>query len=509
MFGVNPILNKQLFIDFKRGMITNYIIGSLLAVFGVGSVLMFNTLELTYYEGITLFVILLLSLFIMIIFELIIFRQHIKPIQAVFDEDELPRLENVKRAFVQTATFPVLTFKRIMGPHLFGLSVPATIGTIIAIRLDYLHFPTFYIVYAWFGAILIAIMHALIEFFLSQKTIQPILMTLIKSAEKNDHYELKIADRYLVKIKRKILYSSLFLAIYPLFLFSIATQIQLAQLAQDLLLSQFWHWAGIILVAVASFAIYGSILLFRDIKRPMEELEKGFSNVQEGNYQKVDNSYTDEFTKLITGFNHMVSAIEKRDEINKQLLESFFTAFATTLDARDPYTAGHSLRVASYAVKLGKEIGLDPKIIVQLKKSALLHDIGKIGVPDHVLLKDGKLTNEEFELIKRHPTIGEMILNQIQPNEEIAPLIPGVKHHHERYDGNGYPNGLKGEDIPMFGRILAVADAFDAMTSDRPYRKGMPFEKALSILENGKGTQWDPYYVQVFIKIIHHNQDVL
>ncbi|NOU73133.1 HD domain-containing protein [Paenibacillus sp. LMG 31458] len=127
-----------------------------------------------------------------------------------------------------------------------------------------------------------------------------------------------------------------------------------------------------------------------------------------------------------------------------------------------------------------------------LNKTALLHDIGKIGVRDDVLLKESRLTNEEFEQIKLHPVLDESILKQIEPAEAMAPLLPGVRSHHERYNGGGYPDGLKGLDIPEFGRIIAVADAFDAMTSDRPYRKGMPIEKALAILAEGKGTQWDP-----------------
>jgi HD-GYP domain-containing protein (c-di-GMP phosphodiesterase class II) len=120
-------------------------------------------------------------------------------------------------------------------------------------------------------------------------------------------------------------------------------------------------------------------------------------------------------------------------------------------------------------------------------------------VPDSVLNKEGKLSVEEFDLIKLHPVLGESILKQVQPARAMAPLLPGVRSHHERYDGSGYPDGLRGEGIPFFGRIIAVADAFDAMTTDRPYRKGMSFEKALLILRQGMGTQWDPMLVQLFL----------
>lgn len=133
-----------------------------------------------------------------------------------------------------------------------------------------------------------------------------------------------------------------------------------------------------------------------------------------------------------------------------------------------------------------------------LRKTGLLHDIGKIGVPDHILLKDGKLTDEEFSIIQQHPVLGEDILKQIQPAELMSVYMPGVRSHHERIDGKGYPDNLVGEAIPMMGKILAVADAFDAMTSDRPYRKGMAQEKALAILQDGKGTQWESMYVDYF-----------
>jgi len=136
-----------------------------------------------------------------------------------------------------------------------------------------------------------------------------------------------------------------------------------------------------------------------------------------------------------------------------------------------------------------------------LRKSALLHDIGKIGIRDDVLLKEGRLTDEEFQIIQQHPVIGVHVLSQVQLPKTLQPILPGVKYHHERYDGKGYPEGLAGEDIPLFGRIMAIADAYDAMTSDRPYRKGMPVEKALSILEEGMGTQWDATFTRLFLDL--------
>ncbi len=121
------------------------------------------------------------------------------------------------------------------------------------------------------------------------------------------------------------------------------------------------------------------------------------------------------------------------------------------------------------------------------------------------MLKEERLTHAEFEEIKKHPVIGADILSNVQPKEMMEPLIPGVKYHHERFDGHGYPEGLKGEDIPLFGRIMAVADAYDAMTSDRPSRRGMPVKKALDIIEEGKGTQWDPVFAILFLNVMKND----
>jgi putative nucleotidyltransferase with HDIG domain len=179
---------------------------------------------------------------------------------------------------------------------------------------------------------------------------------------------------------------------------------------------------------------------------------------------------------------------------------------SAVLDARDPYTAGHSNRVTAYSLAIGKRYGLSEHDLSLLKKSAILHDIGKIGIPDAILLKDSKISDAEFSEIKKHPEIGANIVQQVQGFSEMSVVIEGIMYHHERYDGYGYPKGIKENNIPLFGRIIAVADAFDAMTSNRPYRKGMPFENALRIIEDGKGVQWDPEISSLFVDLIR--QDV-
>jgi len=184
----------------------------------------------------------------------------------------------------------------------------------------------------------------------------------------------------------------------------------------------------------------------------------------------------------------------------ENIREAYFNTIkvlAAAIDAKDRYTAGHSERVAKYTVTIARQLGLSPEDLTRIEAAAYLHDIGKIGVPDSVLNKDGPLTNEEHELIKQHPLKAAEILGLI--NFPWGNVIPGVRGHHERYDGLGYPDGLAGESIPRDARIIAVADAFDAMTSDRPYRKGLDRNTAITELVSGRQKQFDSEAVDAFI----------
>lgn len=182
----------------------------------------------------------------------------------------------------------------------------------------------------------------------------------------------------------------------------------------------------------------------------------------------------------------------------EQLLVGFVQSLVSTLDAKDPYTRGHSERVALVAQRIGRQLGLSEKDLDDIHLSGLLHDIGKIGVDDSVLQKPGRLTDEEFEQIKKHPTIGYNILYGLK---NLRHILPGVRSHHESWDGSGYPDGLAGEDIPLMARILAVADSYDAMGSDRPYRKGMPLKKLESIFRDGAGSQWDARIIEAYFEV--------
>ena len=174
-------------------------------------------------------------------------------------------------------------------------------------------------------------------------------------------------------------------------------------------------------------------------------------------------------------------------------------AVAETVDARDHYTRSHSKKVSKYAVALAEALNMEPLEINRLGTCALLHDIGKIGISDEILGKKGKLTAEEWEKIKVHPELGASIASRVR---HLSHCIPCILHHHERYDGNGYPKGLKGEEIPLEARILAIADAFTAMTSERPFSKPVSYEEAAEEIKRGAGTQFDPKLAEVFLSVI-------
>jgi putative nucleotidyltransferase with HDIG domain len=210
-----------------------------------------------------------------------------------------------------------------------------------------------------------------------------------------------------------------------------------------------------------------------------------------------------EIRDLTAGFNRAAAAIrEARDGLQGAYVE-FVESLANALDARDRYTAGHSDRVSELACATATALGVTPGEVEKIRIGALLHDIGKIGIADAVLQKTGKLTVEEFALIKQHPEIGRRILEGVQG---FAPYLAAVELHHENWDGTGYPRGQAGEETPLAARIIHVSDAYDAMTTDRPYRLGMSHERALSILREFAGSQFDPGVVEVFTRVAEEHR---
>ena len=193
----------------------------------------------------------------------------------------------------------------------------------------------------------------------------------------------------------------------------------------------------------------------------------------------------------------------QRAEQDRQIILQSMSTFVNFIDAKDPYTKGHSQRVAAIAVALANRLGLDPETVNHVFYAGLLHDSGKISVPDHILKKVGILTSEEYAIMQTHPTHGGEMLKDFTSIEGIR---EGALYHHERFDGKGYPSGLKGLEIPLFGRIICVADTYDAMARDRCYRKHLDKSKILSEFRENSGTQFDPEIAKIMIEMIESNE---
>lgn len=214
---------------------------------------------------------------------------------------------------------------------------------------------------------------------------------------------------------------------------------------------------------------------------------------------KKDGKFDESDLDLINTLSNFIAIAIENARLYTELKETFYVtaeALAETIELRDPYTGGHTKRVKDYSLIIGQTMGFNKAELEKLMLSAILHDIGKIGVRDNVLLKQGSLEKEEFIQMSMHPQNGSALLTHVK---RLKDVIPGVRNHHERYDGTGYPDGLKGSDISIIARIIAVADTYDAMTTDRPYRKGLTQETAFTELDRCSGTQFDPEVVRAFL----------
>ena len=226
---------------------------------------------------------------------------------------------------------------------------------------------------------------------------------------------------------------------------------------------------------------------------------------------------SDKFDQLLLLIESGIKSIEQMNhikEINAELSETYeklehaylesIQTLRYTIEAKDIYTRGHSDRVAAYSVLIGKKVGLSEQDLKTLQIGGLFHDIGKIGVPDSIIQKEGRLDDNEYSQIKQHPNIGVHILSNASIFKDILPI---VEHHHEKYDGTGYPSRLAGEDIPYLARITTIADSFDAMASKRAYRDSLPLEKIISEFMRCRGTQFDPKLDDIFIDILENHFD--
>ena len=259
----------------------------------------------------------------------------------------------------------------------------------------------------------------------------------------------------------------------------------------------------VMLLGVILSIILGTLLSKR-ITQPLQKLLEGTRNISIGNlaYQ-VEVAGDDEISELARSFNQMIiSLYDSRKRIHNYFY-SVIQSFARIVEARDKYTKGHSERVAEYAEKIALKMGFRQEEVELLKETALLHDIGKLGVQESILNKKEKLTEQEWEIIRKHPSIGEDMLSPVLAQKE---MLAAVKQHHERFDGNGYPNKLSGDDINVFAQILSVADAYDAMTSSRAYRPAFTKQMAAEELKKNSGSQFNPKIVDAFLQALQEEK---
>jgi putative nucleotidyltransferase with HDIG domain len=264
----------------------------------------------------------------------------------------------------------------------------------------------------------------------------------------------------------------------------------------------------VVVSAIAALVALGlGFVLSRRLTGPLQNLAGISSEIAEGNFAvRADVKGTDELAQLAGNFNHMAGSIEalvrrlkQALRQNQELFLETIRTLAAAIDAKDPYTRGHSERVSSYSMAIARHLGLNQDEVFRVRTAAILHDVGKLGIRDGILNKPGGLTEEEFAVMRQHTAIGAQIMEPIRMLKEI---IPGIRNHHETWDGNGYPDKLKGEDIPQVARIIGVADTFDAMTTNRPYQKAKTLEYVLDKLRAMSGSRFDPEVVNALLAAV-------
>jgi HD-GYP domain-containing protein (c-di-GMP phosphodiesterase class II) len=254
-------------------------------------------------------------------------------------------------------------------------------------------------------------------------------------------------------------------------------------------------------------AILAAIVFASGIAGPVRALAERTREIANGNYhQRIELKTHNEIGELAENFNAMSGAIESAIEQlrnaaheNHLLFINSVRMLAAAIDAKDPYTRGHSERVARYSIAIGKNLNLGEQEMRNLRISALLHDVGKIGIDDRILRKPGALSDDEFEVMKGHPAKGAAIMSGVA---QLIDIVPGMKYHHEKWSGGGYPDGLTADEIPMQARIVAIADTFDAMTTNRPYQKAMELNYVVEKIKSFAGTRFDPHVVDAFANAV-------
>jgi len=386
-------------------------------------------------------------------------RRQLNPTQRVF-LDGADSLEAARQAYRNLVHWPVLSVGRVMGPHLLG-----TMGGFL-LAIDWAHrwggFPTgplemLYLL-PWYP--LNAALHAIIEYLVGASQSQRLMAYL----RERFGDEVVVSSRLRIPFVFKVLGVLVALGLLPLLQVAVLVYFRLESTHLPGLVA--WGlFSGLVLM------VAGGVLLSREVARPVQAVLEGMQAMQEGKGPvRVSAVAWDELADLALGFNNLARALEAERQRNLELYRDTVQTLAAAIDARDPYTRGHSQRVGAYAQLIARKLGWDAQKAYQLYITGLLHDIGKIGVPEAILQKTDKLSPQERQLIESHPLIGYEIVRQ---SRALAAHLPGIRHHHERLDGCGYPDGLKGEAIPIEARILGVADVWDALTSHRPYRPAL------------------------------------
>jgi HD-GYP domain-containing protein (c-di-GMP phosphodiesterase class II) len=292
---------------------------------------------------------------------------------------------------------------------------------------------------------------------------------------------------------------------------AVIAQRSLAEARVDAGVSELNAQALRFVVVVGFAALILGYLFAVGISTPIRALAASTRAISRGDFQaRTQVQGTSEITELADTFNNMaddiesfVSQLKQAADQNRELFLGSIRMLAAAIDEKDPYTRGHSDRVAKYSVYVGRQLGLNEEDLDRLKIAALLHDVGKIGVDDRVLKKPGALTPEEFDIMRQHPAKGANIM---RPVAQLKDMLPGIELHHENVDGKGYPYGLKGEQIPLMARIIGVADTLDAITTNRPYQSGREIHEALAIIRKLAGSKFDPRVVDALDIVIQAGQ---
>jgi HD-GYP domain-containing protein (c-di-GMP phosphodiesterase class II) len=272
--------------------------------------------------------------------------------------------------------------------------------------------------------------------------------------------------------------------------------------------------AAAALAASLALAVTGAALVSRSVTRPLAACVRGALDIARGRFgQEIQVASRNEIGDLAYTFNYMSRELAGYDRENRRLIDALgrgyldtIRSLAAAVDAKDPYTRGHAERVAALSVEIGRELGLSAAALRALEYGGILHDIGKIGVPDAILAKRAPLTAEEMALVRAHPAVGADIVAGV---EFLKDALPAIRSHHERWDGSGYPEGLRGADIPLVARIVNIADTWDACTSRRPYQEPIPEDVVVAILEALRGAQTDPAVHDALLGVLRRRTSVL